>query len=105
MEAGGGGDGDLFEGGVGALGDGVVGADFLNFIAEEVEAAGLGGGDGIHVDDAAAGGVVAGGFADGFAIVVEGAELFEEGLEADGLAAREGDFAGGVFFQSGDGLE
>jgi len=44
----------------GALGDGIEGADFLEFVAEEVEAVRLRGGDGINVNDAATDGIVAG---------------------------------------------
>ena len=89
----------------GALGDGVEGADVFDFVAEEIEAVGLGGGDRVNVDDAAADRVVSGGFADGFAVVVEGVEGFEERGEGLGLSAGERDFAGGEGFEGGDGLE
>ena len=105
FEAGRGGEGygvDLF---AGALGDGVKGADVFDFVAEEIEAVRGGGGDRVNVDDAAADRVVSGGFADGFAVVVEAVEGFEKGGERLGLSAGEGDFAGGEGFEGRDGLE
>ena len=76
LDARGGGEGDLRDGLAGTLRDGVEGPDLFKFVAEEIETVGLRRGDGVDVDDAAANRVVAGRFADGFGIVVEGAELF-----------------------------
>jgi hypothetical protein len=59
------------------LRDGVEFADVLQFIAEKIKPLGLRGVDRIEIDDAAAHGVGAGGFADGLGVVVEGAEFFE----------------------------
>jgi hypothetical protein len=89
----------------GALGDGIETADFLDHVAKEIETVGLGGGDGVHIDDAAPDGVVSGRFADGFGIVVEGVEFLEEPGEGMGLAGGEGHFPGREGLKGGNGLE
>ena len=105
MEAGRVGEGDGLDGGAGALGDGVESTDFLELVAEEIEAVGFVGGDGINVDDATAHGVVAGGFADGLAVIVEGLEVGEQGLERVGFTAAEDELAAGKVFEGGHVLE
>ena len=105
FDTGRGGEGDLRNGFAGALGDGIEGADFFELVAEEIEAIGLGRGHGVDVDDAAADRVVAGGFADGFGIVIERAELGEEAGERKRGAAGERELAGGESFEGGDVLE
>ncbi len=104
-EARGGGEGELFHRRARALGHGVELADVVEFVAEKIEAVGLGRVDRVEVDDAAAHGVGAGGLADGLAVVVEGAEFFEQGLEGMGLALGEGELVGGVVLESGHALD
>ena len=74
------------------LGDGIEGADVLDFIAEKIETVRLIGRDRVDVDNASADGVVAGGFADCLCVVVERTQGFEQGVERLGLAAFEGEF-------------
>ena len=87
------------------MGDGVELPDRLQFVAEEVEAVGLVGCDGIEVDNAAADRVVAGRLAHGFGIVIEFLELCEEALKRLLLSTGEREFAGGEFLEGGDGLQ
>ncbi len=73
----------------GALRDRIEGADVLDLVAEEVEPVGLARGDRIDVDDAAAHGVVAGRFADGLRVVVEGLEPLQQLGKRLRAAARQ----------------
>jgi hypothetical protein len=71
------------------LRDRIEGADVLDLVAEEVEPVRLAGGDRIDVDDAAAHGVVAGRFADGLRVVVEGLEPLQQLGKRLRAAARQ----------------
>jgi len=92
-------EGDGLHRGARALRDGIKFADRLDLVAEEIQAVGLVGRDGVDVDDAAADRVVAWGFADGLGVVIEFLELLEQALERLRLAAAERQLAGREFLQ------
>ncbi len=63
------------------MGDGIEGADFLDFIAKKIEAIRLICGDRINVDNPAADRVVPWRFAYRFGIVVELSQLLQQSVE------------------------
>ena len=84
----------------------VEAADAFQFVAEKIEARGRGGVEGVDVEQAAAHGVLAGGFADGLGVVAEFvAEFLREFAEIDARAGGEADFPRGQIAGARRGLQ